>query len=156
MARLNMALGRCAVNRRRNRREAGKSLGDDPVAVRLKHVRGDVPALRQRNDAALGLLPCEYAELAKGAQENVPQHSDASPSPINGPAAEKLAKQLLELRPPRMEALEPRFFTAMAKVIMAYVDIDEQRQRTEKVMEPPPGKCGQIGLWWRPKNEPAP
>src|SRR3954462_2928846 len=84
MARLNMALGRCAVKRRRNRREAGKSLGDDPVAVRLKHVRGDVPALRQRNDAALGLLPCEYAELAKGAQENVPQHSDASPSPTNG------------------------------------------------------------------------
>jgi DNA-binding IclR family transcriptional regulator len=36
-----------------------------------------------------------------------------------------------------MEALEPRFFTAMAKVIMAYVDIDEQRQRSEKIMEQP-------------------
>lgn len=56
---------------------------------------------------------------------------------IRLPAAEKLAKQLLELRPPRMEALEPRFFTAMAKVIMAYVDIDEQRQRTEEIMKEP-------------------
>jgi hypothetical protein len=56
---------------------------------------------------------------------------------IRLPAAEKLSRQLLQLRPPRMEALEPRFFTAMAKVIMAYVDIDEQRQRSEKIMEEP-------------------
>jgi hypothetical protein len=70
---------------------------------------------------------------------------------IRLPAAEKLAKQLLELRPPRMEALEPRFFTAMAKVIMAYVDIDEQRQRTEKIMEQPPTAAKEpLG-----KNEPA-
>jgi hypothetical protein len=27
------------------------------------------------------LLPNEYRQLAKGAQENAPQHSDASPSP---------------------------------------------------------------------------
>lgn len=57
---------------------------------------------------------------------------------IRQPAAEKLARQLLELRPPRMQALEPRYFETMARVIMAYVDIDEQRQRTEEIMKPPP------------------
>lgn len=80
-----MAPGRCAAHLRRNRREAGKSLGDDPVAVRLKHVRGDVQALRQRDDAALGLLPHECIELAKGAQENEPQHPDARSSSYDEP-----------------------------------------------------------------------
>jgi hypothetical protein len=55
---------------------------------------------------------------------------------IRQPAAEKLARKLLELRPPRMEALEPKFFETMARVIMVYVDMDEQRQRSEKILEP--------------------
>lgn len=79
-----MTPGRRAANLRRNRSEAGKSLGDDPVAVRLKHFRGDVQALRQRDDAASGLLPHECIELAKGAQENEPQHPDARSSSLCG------------------------------------------------------------------------
>jgi hypothetical protein len=35
---------------------------------------------------------------------------------IRQPAAEKLARKLLELRPPRMEALEPKFFETMASL----------------------------------------
>jgi hypothetical protein len=55
---------------------------------------------------------------------------------IRKAAAEKLARKLLELRPPRMEALEQKFFETMARVIMVYVDMDEQRQRSEKILEP--------------------
>jgi hypothetical protein len=55
---------------------------------------------------------------------------------IRQPAAEKLARKLLELRPPRLEALEPKFFETMARVIMVYVDMDEQRQRSEKILGP--------------------
>lgn len=53
-------------------------------------------------------------------------------------AAEKLARKLPELRPPRMEALEQKFFTTMARVIMLYVDMDEQRKRSEELMKPSP------------------
>jgi len=46
-------------------------------------------AVRRMSRAAVArLLPHEYVELAKGAQENAPQHSDAGLSPqsldING------------------------------------------------------------------------
>jgi hypothetical protein len=78
MERLNMASGPRA-NRRRKRREAGKPLGGGS--------RGrSVEARPQRcagwlfEDARAGLLPHEYHQLAKGAQENAPQHSDASPA----------------------------------------------------------------------------
>ena len=65
-----MTLERRAVNLRRAERGAGKSLGDDSVPVPLKHASEDTQALRQRDMVALGLLPHEYAELAKGAQVN--------------------------------------------------------------------------------------
>lgn len=55
--------------------EAGKSLGDAPVAVRLK----PLPEVSGMSRAALArLLSDECRQLAKGAQENEPQHSDAS------------------------------------------------------------------------------
>jgi hypothetical protein len=54
--------------------------------------------------------------------------------PIREPAAEKLARKLLELRAPRLSAPSPEFYPMMAKVIMLYVEMDEQRQRTEKIL----------------------
>lgn len=55
---------------------------------------------------------------------------------IRQPAAEKLARKILELLPPRLLKLEPKFYETMSRVIMVYVDMDEQRQRAEKLMEP--------------------
>ena len=82
---LNMSPGRSRVNLRRNRRGAGKPLGGDSVPVPLKRDRGDVQALRQRGDAAIGLPPHEFAELEKGAQENAAQHPDACSARIFSP-----------------------------------------------------------------------
>src|SRR5687767_13686359 len=89
MERLNMALGPCVINPRRKRDgQLENSAAKVGIGVsRGRSVfpsRGDVQALRQREDAGSGLLPHEYRQLAKGAQENVPQHSDASSSPSIG------------------------------------------------------------------------
>lgn len=55
--------------------------------------------------------------------------------PIRQPAAEKLAKKLMELRPPRMMALEPKFYEMMSRVIQLYVDMDELRQKMEATLK---------------------
>lgn len=55
---------------------------------------------------------------------------------IRQPAAEKLVRQLLELRLTRMNQLSDKFITAMANIVIAHVDLDEQHQRTEKITEP--------------------
>lgn len=54
---------------------------------------------------------------------------------IRQPAAEKLARQLLGIRPARLSPLSDEFFTATAKIIMAHVVLDEQRQRSEQLAE---------------------
>ena len=74
--RLNMAFERGGCAPGASAREAGKPLGGDPVAVRLKRAHGG-RVCEYRHDARTGLLPHEYDQLAKGAQENRPQHSDA-------------------------------------------------------------------------------
>lgn len=52
---------------------------------------------------------------------------------IRQAAAEKLARQLLEVRPSRLTPLSDQFFIATAKIIMAHVVLDEERQRREKL-----------------------
>ena len=47
-----------------------------PVAVRFKPARAGTK-MQSRAEAAARLLPHEFVELEKGAQENVPQHPDA-------------------------------------------------------------------------------
>lgn len=54
---------------------------------------------------------------------------------IRLPAAEKLARQLLEMRPSRLTPLSDEFFLSTAKIIMAHVVLDEQRQRSEQLAE---------------------
>ena len=87
MERLDMAPGPRVVNLRRKR---DGQLENPAVLVGIGVIRGrsvipsrgDVQALRQREDAGLGLLPhAVKRQLAKGAQENVPQHPDARSSP---------------------------------------------------------------------------
>lgn len=50
------------------------------------------------------------------------------------PAAEKLVRQLLELRLYRLAPLSDEFVTAMAKIAIAHVDLDEQHQRSEEII----------------------
>jgi hypothetical protein len=57
---------------------------------------------------------------------------------IRQEAAEKLARKLLELRAPRIEPMSQKFIETMARVIMLYVDMDEQRARSEEILKPPP------------------
>jgi hypothetical protein len=65
------------------------------------------------------------------------EHNCILPMGIRQAAAEKLARKLLELRPPRMGALEQKFYDTMARVIMLYVNMDEQRARQETILNPP-------------------
>jgi hypothetical protein len=55
---------------------------------------------------------------------------------IRQPAAEKLVRQLLELRLTRLTALSDEFIATMGKMVVAFVDMDERRQRTE-MLNPP-------------------
>lgn len=54
---------------------------------------------------------------------------------IRQPAAEKLVRQLLELRLTRLTALSDEFIATMGKMVVAFVDMDEQRQRSEEIMD---------------------
>lgn len=51
-------------------------------------------------------------------------------------AAEKLVRQLLELRLTRVNKLTDQFITAMAKIVVTHVDLDEQHQRSEEILKP--------------------
>lgn len=51
---------------------------------------------------------------------------------IREEAARKLARQLLEKRISRMTSLSDNFIDVMARVIMTYVEMDEQQQRNER------------------------
>lgn len=55
---------------------------------------------------------------------------------IRQPAAEKLVRQLLELRLTRVTALSDEFIATMARMVRAFVDLDEQHQRKEAIMKP--------------------
>jgi hypothetical protein len=55
---------------------------------------------------------------------------------IRQPAAEKLVRQLLELRLTRLTALSDEFIATMGKMVVAFVDMDERRQRTEMLNQP--------------------
>jgi hypothetical protein len=54
---------------------------------------------------------------------------------IRQPAAEKLVRQLLELKLTRINKLSDKFISAMAKIVITHVDIDEQHARAEKLQE---------------------
>jgi hypothetical protein len=55
---------------------------------------------------------------------------------IRQPAAEKLVRQLLELRLTRLTALSDEFIATMGRMVVAFVDMDERRQRTEILNQP--------------------
>lgn len=57
---------------------------------------------------------------------------------IRQPAAEKLVRQLLELRLTRVNALSDQFVSAMAKIVITHVDLDEQHQRRDEIMNGTP------------------
>lgn len=54
---------------------------------------------------------------------------------IRQKAAEKLVRQLLELRLTRLTPLSDEFIATMAKVVVAHVDMDEQHQRAEEFLD---------------------
>lgn len=56
---------------------------------------------------------------------------------IREEAAKKLARQLLEPRLSRVTPLSEDFIDAVAKMIMVYVDGDEQKQRSEQLLGEP-------------------
>lgn len=53
---------------------------------------------------------------------------------IRQAAAEKLVRQLLELRLTRVIQLSDEFIATMAKMVRAFVDMDEQHQRAETII----------------------
>lgn len=54
---------------------------------------------------------------------------------IREEAARKLARQLLEPRLSRVTPLSEGFIEAVAKMIMVYVEGDEQKQRAEQICQ---------------------
>lgn len=59
-------------------------------------------------------------------------HTSGRRKVIREEAARKLARQLLEKRISRMTSLSDNFIDVMARVIMTYVEMDEQQQRNER------------------------